>query len=98
MNFSGYDLEFWLAALGAALLKVITSPKHSITRSATTIAAAVFCAWAFTDAVLVYLELDPESYTIATAALIALTGENVTRWVMDLSPEKIIALWKGRGK
>jgi hypothetical protein len=96
-----FDLKFWVAVVGAALVRVATSENHSLVRSVVTVATAVFVAWVFTDAALDWFSLPVETYRNPMAALLALTGEGVARLVINLvnDPLKAVDLWnKWRGK
>lgn len=89
-----FDYKFWLAVAGATAFKLLTSPWTSLTKAAATVLAAVLSAWAFTDIIIKYLALDPVDYKVPVAALLALTGESAMRWLMAVSPEKLIFLWR----
>lgn len=93
MNFFHFEYKFWLAVLGAAIFKLLTSPWHSPTRAVITVLAAVFSAWIFTDPVLHFMNW-PMTYREPVAALLALTGEGTMRWVIRITPEKLIDIWK----
>lgn len=95
MNFFGYDHRVWLAIGGAILVKIITSEKHSFKRAATIISVSVFAAWVGTDPMVDYMNLDPEKHRVVTAALLALTGESLVRWLSNLDPMKLIQAWRG---
>src|SRR5690349_2926616 len=73
MNIFGHDWTFWVALFGAAIVRVITSPFHSILRAATQIFVSVFVAWAFAPAAIDFLHLTP-SYLVPIGALLALTA------------------------
>lgn len=96
----GHSPSFWLAILGAILVKIVTSETHSFQRAVTTIIVAVFFAWAFTDAVVAYLNLDQEVFKTPAAALLALTGEGIARVMMSIKGfDDVIKLWRAfRGK
>lgn len=91
-----FDFRFWLAVAGAAAVKLLTSPWHSPTRAIVTVLAAVFSAWAFTDPVLRWWDLEPDTYRNAVAAILALTGEGGMRWIISATPEKLFDMWRGR--
>lgn len=91
---SSFDYRFWVAIAGAALFKLLTSPWHSPTRAILTVCAAVFAAWVFTDPVLHFMSWPPDSYRNPVAALLALTGEGTMRWVIRITPDKLIQTWK----
>ena len=92
----GHDIAFWFAALGSALLKILLSPWMGFWKGVISIVAALFCAIVFTEPVLDYLNMDPETYKAALAALIALTGEGVVRWLLQIAtePGKLAAMIK----
>jgi len=95
------DPAFWIAVIGATIVKLATSPYHSLFRTLMTIFAAVFSAWAFTVPTLDWLELDPATYTPPVAALLALTGEGFMRMVLGAvnDPTKLaelIRIWRGK--
>lgn len=93
MNFFQFDYRFWIAVAGAAIFKLLTSPWHSPTRAVITVLAAVFSAWIFTDPVLHFMGW-PMTYREPVAALLALTGEGTMRWVIRITPDKMIDIWK----
>lgn len=102
MVFFGHDLAFWFAALGAAVLKIILSPWLGVVKGVISVASALLVAIIFTDPLLAYLHLNPTAYKNAVAALVALTGEGVVRWLLQLvsDPTKILAVvkaWRGGG-
>gem|GEM_PF-2932565 len=81
---SNHDVSFWIAVIGAGLVKLATSPRVSWLRCLISLAVAVFAAWAFTKPSLKLLGLD-EDYTIPVAVLIGLTGESVIKWLIFLT-------------
>ena len=96
MNLFGHDIAFWFAAFGSAALKIALSPWMGFWKGAVSVGAALFCAIVFTEPVLDYLNMDPETYKAALAALIALTGEGVVRWLLQIAtePGKLAAMIK----
>lgn len=101
MNHFGHDPAFWIAVIGATLIKVFTSPYGGIVRLFTMVVAAIFSAYWFTDPVLDWLKLNPETYRYGVAALLALTGEGLMRMVIGISnePSKLVDFWRmWRGK
>ena len=88
----GHNVLFWVAVLGAGLLKLVLSPWHGIWRSALGFVSALFIAVIFTDPVLAYFNLNPETYKNAVAALVTLTGEGVVRWLLRViaDPKKLM--------
>lgn len=95
-----HDLAFWLAAIGATIVKLITAPYKGFLQAFSTVFAAIFSAYFLTEPAMDLLGLDPEVYTTAMAALMALTGEGVMRWLIGASndPTKVfdaIRQWRG---
>lgn len=100
MTFFGHDLAFWFAAFGAAALKIILSPWLGVLKGLLSVASALLVATIFTDPLVAYLNLNPDAYKTAVAALVALTGEGVVRWMLQLvsDPARILAFvkaWRG---
>lgn len=100
MNLFGNEPSFWFAVAGATVVKLMTSPYQSLLRAATTVFAALFAAYFFTDPVLDWSRLPPETYKAPVAALLALTGEGLMRVAMQVAndPSKIIEwvrAWRG---
>lgn len=96
MNVFGHDIAFWFAAFGSAMLKILLSPWMGFWKGTISVVAALFCAIVFTAPVLDYLNMDPETYKAALAALIALTGEGIVRWLLQIAtePGKLAAMIK----
>lgn len=99
-----HDLAFWLAVVGATIVKVLTSQFGGPLKLVVTVFAALFSAYFFTGPAMHILGLDPEVYTTVMAAVMALTGEGFMRWFMKLvdtlpsEPGKILDLvrqWRG---
>lgn len=96
-----FDPYFWAAVIGATILKVATSAYFSLWRAILTVFAAIFCAYVFTDAAVDFLGLNPHTYRIPMAALLALMGESFIRMVIGwLEDNKefistVIRAWRG---
>lgn len=102
MTFLGHDISFWFAAVGASFVKIALSPWLGIVKGLISIATALIVAVIFTDPVVTYLNLNPEAYRTAVAALVALTGDGLVRWLLQLvsNPTKIVEIvkvWRGGG-
>lgn len=100
MVFNNIDWGFLLTVLGATVVKVASSPFHSITRALLMIFAAVFSAYVFTDPIVRYFSISFDYY-LAVAALLTLTGEGLMRMLITFSsdPEKlikVIQLWTNK--
>lgn len=95
------DLRMLITVICAVLIKLIISETLSIIRAASTIGAAIFSAWVFTDPALHWFALDPERYRLAVAAILALLGENLIRRLLDLTGSdtaiaNLIKAWRGK--
>lgn len=98
MEFDGHDIRFWIAAFLAAAAKVALSRTQSLIGASVSVAVAVFCAWVFTEPSLIWVGLKPEFFEIPVAALWALLGEGVVRWLIGMNPERLIKIWRGQSK
>ncbi|NUQ18553.1 MAG: hypothetical protein HOP95_08900 [Sphingomonas sp.] len=94
------DWTFWFALVGAALVRVLTSPFHSLLRAAIQISVSVFIAWLFTDAAVDYLHLNPSVYRAPMGGLLALTADGLVRIVLNwaASPRSFLSLLLRRNK
>ena len=101
----GQDPMFWASAMIAAALRVLLAERMHMRRALVSFTTAVFAAWAFTDAVLHWLDLDADIYKYPIAACVAVTAENIvriflmstrdTRAFADLFA-RIIQAWRGK--
>lgn len=96
MNFFGHDWAFWFALFGATLIRVVTSPFHSVFRAVVMVITSVFIAWLFTDAVVDWLKLDPLVYKAPVGGLLALSADGLVRLFFTYlrDPGEVIDLWK----
>lgn len=78
----GHDWYFWFAVIGSVIIKMASAMKISWYRAAVAGFTAVFSAVVFTDAVVDYLGLPPETYEVPVAVLIGLTGEGIIKQIM----------------
>ena len=88
------ELKFWAVVILAATLKMLTSKYESWRKAMITWASGVFTAFVFTAPIVDVLRLEPDTYFIPIAALAALTGESMMRWIIAMSPEKLLAMYK----
>lgn len=88
------DWPFLLSMLAAVIVKLVTSPFHSIWRAIVTTFVALFVATIFTDPIVTWFSLDPSVYRIPMAALLTLTGEGLARFIIGLSvnPKELLDL------
>lgn len=79
------DWRYWLAICGAAALKVMWSQTLTKYQALLTFLSGVFTAWVFTDVLIAWAGLDVNVYRVPTAAILALTGEQVVRRIIRYS-------------
>lgn len=92
VNLFGQDIVFWVAAAGATVVKLMTSPFHSVARAALNVFAAMFSAYVFTEPALDWLGLNADTYRYAIVALLALTGEGLMRLAIQIVNDPTRAL------
>ena len=92
MGNSWGDPGLWLAIVGAAIFKVVTSARLTVTQRLASFCAAVFFAWLLTDPTVHYLELDYERWGKVVAAVITLTGESFARVLMTAAADPLKTL------
>lgn len=95
------ELRLWLAIFGAVAVKLLLSDRLTIFRSIATSSAGIFAAWVFTDPALNALGWEPDRYRVAVAAMLALTGENILRRLLDFTSSEtmladLLKLWRGK--
>lgn len=79
------EIKFWIVILGAAVVKMLITKTQSVFQAVTSMAAAIFMAWVFTDPVLSWLEWPAENYRNAVAAVLALLGDTLIRRLLEIS-------------
>jgi hypothetical protein len=97
----GHDFAFWISTIGAAIVKLFLTPFNGVLATVTSFAAAIFFAVVFTDPVLNYLNLNPDSYKIGVAAVVALTGEGIAKRILGILADQnatfsFIRLWRNK--
>ena len=90
------SVEFWIAMVVVSLIKLRASPQITPLGRVLTVATAVGCALVFTEPVLTYLALDAQAYRTGVAALLALTGEHITRQLLGVTLSDIFGAWRGK--
>lgn len=99
MDFGGHDHRFWITVAAALGIKLVTSPFQSRWRAVVMVLSGLFIAWVFTMPVVTWLAIDPETYVIPVAALLAITGEGIVRWLIHVTPDKVFEMiWRGSKK
>lgn len=98
----GHDLNFWITVAGAALLRLLLSKRDTLLKSVSTAFAAIFAALVFTRPTMDLLGLMSDLHGYAIAALWALTGEQLMRWVIRSAGDpvtmfkSILSVWRGK--
>jgi hypothetical protein len=93
--------QFWVAVVGATIVKLLFSEKMTIGKACATGFSAVFFAWVFTRPTLAFFGLAPDDYMIPVAVLWGLMGENIMRQLIRRSGDKdflasMISAWRGK--
>lgn len=91
-----FQIEFWVAMVLAALIKLSSSPKLTFGGAVVTVVTAVLAALVFTEPLITWLELSGDIYVAAVAALVALSAEHLARQVLDMRITDIIKAWRGK--
>lgn len=92
----GHDFSFWIAVVGATLIKAVASESKNLRASVVMVGSALLTAWVGTEAVLDFFSWNPETYKIPTAVILALVGENLMRFLIRVTPETIFDMWGGK--
>lgn len=79
------DWRYWTAIVGAAVMKVMLSQTLSFKQACVTFILGIGAAWLFTDPLLDWSGLNPDVYKTPTAAILALTGEQIVRRIIRYS-------------
>lgn len=92
------DAEFWITVVIGAFIKALLSDRHSWTRSIASALSAIWLASIATDPVLAWFSLSPDDYKIPVAALFAISGDSIVRWVITKTNDgefltTILAKW-----
>lgn len=96
-----HNWQFWIAVAGATAFRVLTSPIKPARVAIAGAFGGIFAAVIFTDPLLAYFNANPDTYKVAAAAVLTLTGESLMRLLMGIArdPAKGIDLFnKWRGK
>ena len=96
-----YSVEFWLVVAAAVIIRLLASEKHTLFSAVLSVFNAVFAAVVFTVSVLDWLRLDPDTYQLPVAALLALTGQGLTKMLINYtdSPQRLLEFiksWRGK--
>lgn len=89
------SVQFWVAVLLAAMLKLRASPRLTFWASVVTVIVGFLSALVFTAPVLDVLQLDGDTYVPAVAALVALSTEHLARQVLDARLIDLLKIWRG---
>ena len=101
------ELNFWLAVFIAIAVRVAVTVDRTdrlLTiglKALLSVVVGVFSAVVFTDAVLAYRNLDPDTFLIPVAVLIGFTAESIVKLIVTVVPKDTKALkdllstWRG---
>lgn len=97
------DWIFVAALAFASVIRTLSSPFHSIWRSALLLVTSMFVAWVFTAPVVDWWHLNPDVYKVPVGVLIAFTADGLVRIILNAAadPAGALALWekfRGGGK
>jgi len=99
------DLQFWSVVIFGAAIKVLLSEKHSWLHSIVSAISAIWLASIATEPTAIWLaskfDLSFADIRIPVAALYALTGDSVVRWIIAKSNDstfiiEMLKRWTGR--
>lgn len=95
------DLKIWGFIILTIIVKLSLSPTLKWTRAVSTVSAALLTCFTFTEPLLHWTGLDPEIYLMPVVVILALTGENLVRRVLDAVEKEdflssLINLWRGK--
>jgi hypothetical protein len=93
MNHLFDDWRFWAAIACATLFKLLTSINLNWLTASATVLAAFFVPLTFTEPVMHLFNLEPV-YRVPTAILLTLTGEGTMRWLIKVTPDRLIQIVK----
>ncbi len=79
------DWRYWTAIVGAAAMKVLLSQTLTFKQACLTFVMGIGAAWLFTDPLIDWAGLNPDVYKTPTAAILALTGEQIVRRIIRYS-------------
>jgi hypothetical protein len=94
--FLGHDIGFWIALIGAALIRVFTSTSLFLWGSLLTAIMAVFSGYFLWEPVLYLSGFDEAIFQVPAVILCTLTGEGVMRSLIHYAsnPSKLLGIWK----
>lgn len=95
------DLKVWLFIGLTIFVKLIMSPSLKLTRAISTASAALLTCLSLTEPILNWSGLDPDIYLIPVVVILALTGENLVRRLLDAVESEdflvnLINFWRGK--
>lgn len=91
----GHDIQFWITVGIAAAIKWLFSTYQSWRVSIASLCTAIFIPWLFTPAVMDWMGLEPEIYTLPTAGLLAWSGEQLIKGLMAMDLKSVVSAIKG---
>lgn len=87
MQFLGYPMEIWLAAIVAMLIRLQTSNTLTILGATTTVIVALFAGVILYEPIIILFGLS-ESWSIPIAIIVALSAENLMKAIVEISSDR----------
>lgn len=88
-----------IPAIAGVLVSLLVSDNKGFRSMLARAGTGIFCALVFTDAVIHWMNHDPEVYRKPVSGLLAMTGFELVRWFSTLNAAGIIELTKNlRGR
>lgn len=90
--------SFWIAIFITVLLRIAVSfDKRDallawLLKAVMSVCVGLFSAVVFTDAVISYRGLDPQTFSIPVGVLIAFTAESIVRLIVNVMPKDARAM------
>ncbi len=98
MKYLGEEPRFWAAMALALLVKFLLSPTRHPKRAIGGAIAGALIAYFGTDPVVGWFEgITVEDRDIVVIVLV-LTGEHITRWLIKLTPERLLRAFLSKKK
>lgn len=95
MQFGGEGPSFWGAVLVTLLVKFLLSDKTSAQRSIGGTLAGLLVGYFGHDFVIRLAPFFTPEDDVIVAILLALTGEQIMRFLMSVTPSKALKMWRG---